>query len=122
MVSYTTIGTNHWEKALDFYDALLALVGASRLMEMDGFVLYGTSMESGNIALVRPFDGNEATFGNGTMIAMQVESEEAVKAFYEQALFLGGSDEGEPGPRTDGFYAAYFRDLDGNKLCAFVFG
>lgn len=122
MVSYTTIGTNQWEKALDFYDALLALVGASRLMEMDGFVLYGTSMESGNIALVRPFDGNEATYGNGTMIAMQVESEEAVKAFYTQALALGGSDEGAPGPRTDGFYAAYFRDLDGNKLCAFVFG
>ena len=42
------------------------------------------------------------------------------QGMYEKALELGGSDEGGPGPRGDsGFYAAYFRDLDGNKLNAF---
>jgi len=43
-----------------------------------------------------------------------------VDEFYSKALELGGTDEGLPGPRTDGAsYAAYFRDLDGHKLNAF---
>ena len=122
MINYTTLGTNQWDRALAFYDALLEPLGATRLMEMDGFVLFGTSMQSANIAVVRPFDGEAATVGNGMMVAMQVESKEAVAAMHEKALALGGSDEGGPGPRGDGFYAAYFRDLDGNKLCVFLFG
>ena len=40
-------------------------------------------------------------------------------ALHKKALALGGKDEGAPGPRGDGFYAGYFRDLDGNKLNAF---
>ena len=75
------------------------------------------------LSVTYPFDGNAATAGNGVMVALAVDSQEKVKALYDKALELGGTDEGPPGPRGDsGFYAAYFRDLDGNKLCFFVFG
>jgi len=122
MLSYTTIGTNNWESALEFYDRLLDLIGATRLMNMDGFVLYGASMQSSNLAIVRPFDGKEATHGNGTMLAFQVASQDMVTEFYRKALELGATDEGAPGSRADGFYGAYCRDLDNNKLCVFVLG
>ena len=122
MISYTTLGTNQWEQTLAFYDELLAIVGASRLMDMDGFVLYGTSPVNGSLAVVKPFDGKDATAGNGTMIAIQVDSKEKVQEAYDKGLSLGGTDEGAPGPRTDDFYGAYFRDLDGNKLCFFIMG
>jgi predicted lactoylglutathione lyase len=55
------------------------------------------------------------------MVAMQMPSKEAVDAFYNKALELGATDEGAPGQRIEGFYAGYFRDLDGNKLNAFIF-
>jgi predicted lactoylglutathione lyase len=50
------------------------------------------------------------------------ESREAVDAFHAKAIELGGSCEGPPGERMPGVYFAYFRDLDGNKLCGYKFG
>jgi predicted lactoylglutathione lyase len=75
----------------------------------------------GSIGHTRVFDGNPATVGNGVMVAMQMPSKGAVDAFYNKALELGATDEGAPGQRIEGFYAGYFRDLDGNKLNAFIF-
>ena len=79
----------------------------TRLMELEeeGFYLYGTSMEKASIAVTRPYNGEPATVGNGVMAAIQVDSQEAVKALYDKALELGGQDEGAPGDRGDGFYA-----------------
>ena len=122
MVGYTTLGTNKWDEALAFYDALTAEIGGKRLMELEDFIVFGTSMEKGCIAIVPPFDKNPATVGNGVMVALQCESEDDVKKLYGKALELGGTDEGAPGERIPGFYAAYFRDLDGNKLAAFKLG
>jgi len=79
-------------------------------------------MEVAAIALSKPYNGEPATVGNGVMAAIRVDSKEAVDAIYNKALELGGADEGPPGQRGDGFYAAYFRDLDGNKLNAFYVG
>jgi uncharacterized glyoxalase superfamily protein PhnB len=73
------------------------------------------------VTITKPFDGNPATVGNGVMVAMKMPSKEAVDAFYQKAIELGATDEGAPGQRGEGFYAGYFRDLDGNKLNAFVF-
>ncbi|MFN2168829.1 MAG: VOC family protein, partial [Anaerolineae bacterium] len=73
-------------------------------------------------AVTLPYDGAAATVGNGVMIALVMDSREKVDAFYARALELGASDEGEPGERMPGFYAAYFRDPDGNKLNAFCMG
>ena len=122
MVGYTTLGTNKWDEALAFYDALTAEIGGKRLMELEDFIVFGTTMEKGCIAIVPPFDKKPATVGNGVMVALQCESEDDVKKLYGKALELGGTDEGAPGERIPGFYAAYFRDLDGNKLAAFKLG
>ena len=122
MVGYVTVGTNDIARAAKFYDALLEPRGAKRLMDLDTFIVWGTSLTEPCLAVTKPFDENPATVGNGVMIALQAESEDAVKAIYAKALELGAQDEGAPGPRGDGFYAGYFRDLDGNKLNAFVMG
>ncbi|MBW2463101.1 MAG: VOC family protein [Deltaproteobacteria bacterium] len=122
MVGYVTFGTNDMENSARFYDALLAPLGAKRIMEMDSFILWGESFETACLALAKPFDGGQATVGNGVMVALQVDSKESVDAVHKQALELGGQDEGAPGPRGEGFYAGYFRDVEGNKLNAFFLG
>ena len=122
MIGYTTLGTNDFERAAAFYDSLLAECGATRIMELDGFVVWGSSLEDSALALTRPYDQQPATVGNGVMVAIRATSTEQVDALYKKALELGGADEGAPGPRGDGFYAGYFRDLDGNKLNAFFLG
>ncbi|MEO1167133.1 MAG: VOC family protein [Pseudomonadota bacterium] len=126
MIGYATVGTNDLEKARGFYDALLETVGAKRLMQLDeGFTGYGREMGEPMLCVTPPFDGEQASVGNGMMIALQAESREQVEALHAKALELGAADEGAPGirePEEMGFYAAYFRDLDGNKLCAFKVG
>lgn len=119
MIGYVTIGTNKLDEAVKFYDALLGELGAGRFMEGDNMVAWATSPQAPGIGVMKPHDGNKATVGNGMMVALVVDSPEKVDALHAKALQLGGSDEGAPGPRGEGFYAGYFRDLDGNKLNAF---
>ncbi len=119
MIGYVTLGTNDLEKAAGFYDELLELIGAGRFMEEESFVAWATSPTTPGLSVTRPYDGNPATVGNGVMVALLVKSPEQVNALHSKALELGGTDEGAPGARGGGFYAGYFRDLDGNKLNAF---
>lgn len=119
MIGYVTLGTNDLEKAAAFYDALLSELGASRFMEMDTFIAWAVSPQQPALSVSLPYDKNPATVGNGTMIALGVDSPDKVDAIYRKALELGGTDEGPAGPRGDTFYAGYFRDLDGNKLNVF---
>ena len=119
MVGYVCIGASDYEKSVAWYEALLGPIGAKRLMEFEGFMLIGPSMDKASIAVVRPFDGQPQSPGNGMMVALQVETPEQVDGIYERAMASGGSDEGPPGDRGGIFYAAYFRDIDGNKLNAF---
>ena len=121
MIGYVTIGTNDFDKAAKFYDALLAELGAKRTMDFGTFIVWGRKKGPG-VALTKPYDGKKATVGNGMMVALAAESKEQVDEIYKKALALGGTDEGKPGPRGDGFYAGYFRDLDGNKFVAFKMG
>ncbi len=121
MIGYATLGTNDLPRALKFYDALLAQMGARRVMDFDTFILYGTGHGAG-LAITEPYDKKRATVGNGVMVALSAGSREKVDALYKKAIELGATCEGKPGPRTDTFYAAYFRDLDGNKLNFFHFG
>jgi catechol 2,3-dioxygenase-like lactoylglutathione lyase family enzyme len=128
MIGYVTMGTNDLERARGFYDALFATIGATRLMQLEdnGFTLWGTSFGRPGVAVISPYDGNEAKPGNGTMAALVVDSRDKVHLVHAKALELGGSDEGAPGLRSpegdQAFYGAYFRDLDGNKLCVFRHG
>ena len=119
MIGYVTLGTNDLERAAAFYDSLMAELGAGRFMEDDQFIAWGTGMDRPGLALTRPHDGNPATVGNGVMVALAVDSTDKVDAVHAKALSLGGTDEGAPGPRSDAFYAGYFRDPDGNKLNVF---
>lgn len=122
MIGYITLGTNDFNRACGFYDQLFGSIGERRIMDLDGFVVWGTSMGHPGFAVTRPFDGKPATVGNGVMIAILMPSAEAVDSFYARAMELGATDEGPPGQRGEGFYAGYFRDLDGNKLNAFHMG
>ena len=122
MIGYVTIGTNDIARAAKFYDALLGEIGAKRVMEGDRFVAWGTSETSPGLGVIKPFDGKPASVGNGVMVALAVDSKDKVNRLYEKAIQLGGKDEGKPGPRGEGFYAGYFRDLDGNKLNFFCMG
>lgn len=125
MIGYVTLGTNDLKKNAAFYDALAKEMGYGRMMEFDTFIAWGEWGGGAGVALSKPFDGNPATVGNGTMVALQASDPEQVKRLYEIAMANGGSDEGAPGPRGEPdehgnvFYAGYFRDPDGNKLNAF---
>ena len=119
MIGYVTLGTNKYDEAARFYDELFATIGAGRVMEGDTFIAWGTGPQAPAVSIIKPFDGNTATAGNGTMVALVMDSPENVQALHAKALELGGANEGDPGYRFGNFYAAYFRDLDGNKLNAF---
>jgi predicted lactoylglutathione lyase len=116
MIGYVTVGTNDLAKAADFYDELLAGIGAKRFMEMETFIAWSNDPSAAGFSITKPFDGNPASVGNGVMIALMVESTDKVDALHAKAIELGATDEGAPGARSDDFYAGYFRDLDGNKL------
>ncbi|MEQ8286776.1 VOC family protein [Thalassospira sp.] len=117
MIGYTSLGTNNLDQSGAFYDALFGCLGIGRVMEVKDFIVWGKDFASPCFSIHIPFDGKAASVGNGTMIAVRGESRQQVDDVYDKALSLGGSSEGAPGPRNDdGFYAAYFRDLDGNKL------
>jgi predicted lactoylglutathione lyase len=120
MIGYVTLGTNDLARATRFYDALFSVIGAGRLMESDRFVAWGVAQDKPSLGACKPWDQKPATVGNGVMVALVVDSNAKVDAMYAKALSLGAADEGAPGPRgLPGFYAAYFRDLDGNKLNCF---
>lgn len=120
MIGYVTLGTNDLERGAKFYDAIAAALGTGRMMEWPGAIAWGTPGGGPGIGLTKPFDGAAATVGNGVMVAIEAKSREEVQKLYDTALAHGGSCEGPPGPRGEGFYAAYFRDPDGNKLNAFL--
>lgn len=122
MIGYVTLGTNDLARAAKFYDALLGEVGAGRFMETDKFIAWSTGANSAGLCAIIPSDGEAATVGNGVMVAMIVDSTEKVDRLYKKAIELGATDEGPAGPRGEGFYAGYFRDLDGNKLNFFCMG
>jgi predicted lactoylglutathione lyase len=122
MIGYVTLGTNDLQRAAKFYDAIGKELGVGRFIEMENFIAWGEPGGGAGVGLTKPFDGKPATVGNGVMIALAMDSRAKVDAIHAKVLELGGTDEGAPGPRGDGFYAGYFRDLDGNKLNAFCMG
>ena len=121
MIGYVTVGTNDFSLALHYYDKLLATIGVKRIWKTNSMAAWGPSRQEAALCIAKPFDGNAATVGNGIMIALKVGNREQVDALHAKAIELGGCDEGKPGPRgNSGFYGGYFRDLDGNKLNAYI--
>lgn len=121
MIGYITLGTNNLTRAATFYDPIAKELGGARATETEKFIAWATKGGPMLCAIV-PYDGNAAIPGNGGMVALAAQDRAQVDRLHALALSLGGKDEGAPGLRGDTFYAAYFRDLDGNKLAAFVSG
>jgi len=121
MIGYITLGTTDIKRGAAFYDKIAEEMGKPRMMgsEEDGFIAWGKPGDAAGLSIIKPFDGNPMSVGNGTMVALQAKDEDQVKRVYDMALASGGTCEGPPGLRGGGFYAAYFRDLDGHKLNAF---
>ncbi len=122
MIGYVTVGTNDLPRAAKFYDAIAAEMGVGRMMDFETFIAWGKPGGAAGVAATKPHDGNVASVGNGVMVALEASGKEQVQRLYDIALSNGGTCEGAPGPRGEGFYAGYFRDPDGNKLNAFVMG
>jgi catechol 2,3-dioxygenase-like lactoylglutathione lyase family enzyme len=121
MIGYAMLGSNDFETAKGFYDVVLGELGGKRTLAMDHMQGYGSG-SGAMLAVCKPYDGQPATAGNGTMVALAASSPELVDKTYAAAIAAGGSCEGKPGLRGGSFYGAYFRDLDGNKLCVFHIG
>ena len=120
MIGYVTLGTNNKERAAKFYDELLGVIGAKRTWEVeDKLIGWGTGANAPMLMIIKPADGKPATVGNGVMVALAAKDKAQVDTVYKKAIALGAKDEGPAGPRGDTFYAGYFRDMDGNKLCVF---
>lgn len=115
------VGSNDIKKATEFYDSLFALLGVKKLYDAGTFVAWGIDQKNPMFCVSKPYDGNEATVGNGVMIAIPAKSQEEVSMLHAKALELGAKNEGDPGDRQGGYYCAYFRDLDGNKLNFYYF-
>ena len=127
MIGYVTLGSNDLDRSRAFYDALMPVIGAGRIMEFgDNFTMYGTGPGRPALAVCKPYDGNAATPGNGNMASIACDSRATVDSLHARAIELGASCEGAPGVRGEegprAFYGAYFRDPDGNKLAAFRIG
>jgi catechol 2,3-dioxygenase-like lactoylglutathione lyase family enzyme len=121
LISYVTVGAADLVSAGRFYDAALSPLGLARLSETDSELGYGPVGGKAMLWVMRPFDGNAASFGNGIDIAFDAPSRAAVDAFHAAAMAHGGTDEGGPGLRPNyhaDFYTAYVRDPTGNKLNA----
>lgn len=119
MIGYVCLGTNDLPKAATFYDELLATIGAKRIWETERMIAWGATPTQCMLLMIKPYDGQKATVGNGTMVALSANSKAVVDAVYQRALALGAKDEGPAGARGDDFYAGYFRDPEGNKLAVF---
>jgi uncharacterized glyoxalase superfamily protein PhnB len=122
MISYVTLGSNDTEKALAFYGPLLAEMGAEKVLDTGRLHAFSTGPGQPMLLVGAPWDGESASNGNGTMVAIAVGSRENVDKMHAKALELGASDEGAPGERMAGFYGGYFRDLDKNKVVFCHFG
>jgi catechol 2,3-dioxygenase-like lactoylglutathione lyase family enzyme len=121
MIGFVMVGTNSLDKAIDFYDALLETIELKRTVTNEKYVGYSSKNKPSDVEfyVTNPINKETATFGNGTQISFIVNSEESVNRFYNTGIKLGGKDEGPPGIRSGDYYC-YFRDLDGNKICAFA--
>lgn len=119
MIGYTMVGVKEMKPAAEFYDKVLGVMGASRKMEYEKFILWNAGSDKPSFSICIPYDGNEATIGNGSMIAFPVANAEEVHKVYDMAIKNGAQDEGVPGMRDGGYYIGYFRDLDGNKLAVY---
>ena len=96
MTGYVTLGTNDLQRGAKFYDALAAEMDTPRMMDFDSFIAWGKPGGAAGVALTTPHDGNEASVGNGVMVALEAKDTDQVHRLYDIALAKGGTCEGPP--------------------------
>jgi catechol 2,3-dioxygenase-like lactoylglutathione lyase family enzyme len=121
MIGFVMVGTNNLVKATKFYDTLLDTIKLQRVVMNEKYAGYASKEKPDEVEfyVTNPVNNEKATFGNGTQVSFLVNSKDLVNNFYNTGIKLGGKDEGAPGVRSGDYYC-YFRDLDGNKICAFA--
>ena len=121
MIGFVMVGTNNLDKAIKFYDTLLNTIELKRVVTNEKYAGFASKEKPAEVEfyITNPVNNEKANFGNGTQISFLVNSKDLVNNFYNTGIKLGGKDEGAPGIRSGDYYC-YFRDLDGNKICAFT--
>lgn len=117
ILSHISIGTNQFDRAVQFYDQVLATLGCEQVMRHPDAVAYGKRYPE--FWVQTPIDGNPATIGNGFHVGFIADTKAQVDAFYQAALAAGAVGDGEPGARPDygePYYGCFVRDLDGHKI------
>ena len=117
IVSHISIGTNNFDRAVEFYDKVLSTLGCKQVMSHPGAVAYGKGLPE--FWVQTPINGEPATIGNGSHIGFIAATKQEVHAFYDAAISQGGKDDGAPGPRPDygdAYYGSFIIDIDGNKI------
>lgn len=117
ILSHVSLGSNDFDRAVAFYDRVLATLGCRRVVEHPGAVAYGR--EYPEFWIQRPYNGAPASVGNGTHIGFFAPDRDAVDAFYQAAVAAGARPDGAPGPREEygaPYYGCFVRDLDGHKV------
>lgn len=117
ILSHVSIGTNDFDRAVRFYDAVLPSLGCKRIMQHPGAAAWGKQFPE--FWVQSPIDGKPASIGNGTHVGFMAADKQAVHAFHAAALAAGARDEGAPGPRPDygePYYGCFVRDPDGHKV------
>jgi len=120
--THVTVGTNDLEKARAFYDSVFEKIGLKRITDLgDNGSIWGQDAPS--FFVLKPANGQPATVGNGVTVSFEAPDRVAIRAFHEAALAAGAKNEGNAGSRdwAPNAYAAYVRDLDGNKLAVYCF-
>jgi len=117
IISHVSLGTNNFEKAIAFYDKVMATLGAKRVMEFEGAAAYGKDYPE--FWVQRPENGEPAEIANGAHYGFVAASKEEVHAFWDAAISMGAKPDGEPGPRPhygEPYYGCFVRDLDNHKI------
>ncbi len=124
MFSHIMLGANDLPLMTRFYDAVLTPLGLTQRPFADDGGPPGACWTKPGARLPEffiqgPYNRQPATAGNGVMVAFLSPDHKSIDAAHAAGLKHGGTDEGPPGPRPHygtGYYGAYLRDPEGNKI------
>ncbi|MET0277935.1 MAG: VOC family protein [Pseudorhodoplanes sp.] len=122
MIDHVSVAVSNLRQASEFYEAVLGTLGYARLETRPATFAFGKKYSEfwiNHRPGMTPLPAD-----CGSHIALRAADREMVKAFHAIALARGGSCDGAPGLRPqhgDGYYSAYIRDRDGNRIEAVTF-
>ncbi|HML08526.1 MAG TPA: VOC family protein [Xanthobacteraceae bacterium] len=123
MIDHISVAVRDLGAAERFYTALLATLGMAKLREWPDAAI-GFGKKHPEFWVNRRTAMDPLAADSGVHICLRAADTEAVNAFHAAALKAGGTSDGAPGLRphySAGYYAAFIRDLDGNRIEAVTF-